>query len=178
MILDQALANFQQLLSFERATPREVVPHIEFDALAKLFVQPRPSQREDKVFDYMMIQEKPHDRLTPYLDGLPKWMVYDKEERQLLFMTKDVRGYLGHGRRIDKIGQITFAVIGALALLVPLVILTFVKGVCYRLLIIVVSVLVVEVGLLSIFSEASNQDLLAASAAYTAVLVVFVGSSS
>jgi len=178
VLVDQALSNYQKLLSFERATPREVVSHTKFESWATLFIQPQPSQRESKVFDYMIIRENPGDRLTPYLQRLPNCMVYDKHERSLLYMTRNVHGYLGHGRRIAKIGQVIFAVLGALALLVPLVILTFVKAAGYRLLITVVSVLVVEVGLLSIFSEASNQEVLAASAAYAAVLVVFLGASS
>lgn len=63
-----------------------------------------------------------------------------------------------------------------IALLVPLVVLTFIQDQNYRLLATTLFVIVFVLSL-TFLSVASNQEVIASSAAYAAVLVVFVGST-
>jgi hypothetical protein len=81
------------------------------------------------------------------------------------------------GRRIDRLARIIFGFCGAISLLVPLVVLTFIDNNYSRILATVLFV-VAFVLLLAFFSEANNQELIAATAGYTAVLVVFLGAST
>jgi hypothetical protein len=77
---------------------------------------------------------------------------------------------------VETTARIMFGFFGAILLLVPLVVLTFIANIHYRLLATTLFALVFAI-ILSIFSKASNTELAGATAAYVAVLVVFVGSS-
>ena len=77
---------------------------------------------------------------------------------------------------VDVFGRLIMAVLGGASLLVPMLIMTFLKSRTARL--VTVSVAVFVFGfILSIGTRASNQELLGATAAYTAVMVVYVGSA-
>jgi hypothetical protein len=77
---------------------------------------------------------------------------------------------------VDKIARVTFALFGGLVLLVPLIVLSFIQNDHYRLLATTLFVLLFVI-FIAFTSNASNQELIAATAGYTAVLVVFVGSA-
>jgi hypothetical protein len=67
------------------------------------------------------------------------------------------------------------AVIGGVMLLVPMVVLSFVTSRTWSL--VTTSLFVLSFAFaLAVFSNASNQEILAVAATYTAVLVVFVGN--
>ena len=66
---------------------------------------------------------------------------------------------------------------GGLSLIIPLIMMTLLTSVAARLSIVCCCVVGFS-GLIGIVTRASNQEVLGATAAYTAVLVVFVGTSS
>ena len=82
----------------------------------------------------------------------------------------------GKSDSVDQIARIIFGLVEGLILLVPLVVLTFIQSNHYRLLATTLFTSAFVVFML-IFSKASNQELIAAAAGYTAVLVVFAGSA-
>jgi hypothetical protein len=84
--------------------------------------------------------------------------------------------YPGRMSAVDTIARIIFGLSGGVLLLIPLIVLTFIKSTNYRLLAVSLFVLMF-VALISVFSRASNQELAGATAAYAAVLVVFVGAA-
>lgn len=67
------------------------------------------------------------------------------------------------------------AVIGSLILLVPMIVLSFVTSRTWSLITTALFVLFFAFAL-ALFSNASNQEILAVAATYSAVLVVFVGN--
>jgi hypothetical protein len=77
---------------------------------------------------------------------------------------------------VDHTARFLLALIGGSFLLVPIIVMNFVDSQNMRL--VVASVFVLAFSLfLSFLSRASNQEILGGSAAYAAVLVVFVGSA-
>jgi hypothetical protein len=88
--------------------------------------------------------------------------------------------YRRHGRYIspsvDNFARIFFALVGGIFLLLPMIVLSFITSKNYLLLTTVLFVLVFSISL-GLISKASNQELVAATAAYAAVLVVFVGNN-
>lgn len=92
---------------------------------------------------------------------------------------------LGRGRpyavmissAIDNLARLFVAILASLFLLAPMIILTYVSSQTYHLVITCLFVLAFAVTA-SVASNASNQELMAASAAYAAVLVVFVGQTT
>jgi hypothetical protein len=74
---------------------------------------------------------------------------------------------------VDILARLTVSLIGGAFLLVPMSILTFVKPPKYQLLTVALFVLVFAIAI-ALGSEATNHQLLAATAAYSAVLVVFI----
>jgi hypothetical protein len=77
----------------------------------------------------------------------------------------------------DSLARLVIAFVGGLFLLVPMIIMTFVEDSHERLIIVVASVIVFSLAV-ALTSVASNQELVAATAGYTAVLVVYVGTTS
>jgi hypothetical protein len=69
-----------------------------------------------------------------------------------------------------------FGIVGGVILLVPMVVLTFIESNHFRLLATTLFTLAFVIFIAS-SSTASNQELIAATAGYTAVLVIFVGSA-
>lgn len=78
---------------------------------------------------------------------------------------------------IDTLVRQLVALTGGLSLIIPLIMMTFLTSVAARL-----SILCCSVFSFSVFigyaTKASNHEVLGAGAAYTAVLVVFVGTST
>jgi hypothetical protein len=69
-----------------------------------------------------------------------------------------------------------FGIFGALLLLVPLIVLTFIHNTYYRLQAVTLFAFAFVI-MLSVFSMPSNIELAGSTAAYAAVLVVFVGAA-
>ena len=114
-------------------------------------------------------------RQKTYLEGvsegvlfIPTKLTLDRKSNRTLFPA-DL--YI-----VDKIARIMFGILGGVVLLVPLVVLTFIENNHYRLLATTLFTFVFVL-FMAFFSDASNQELIGATAAYTAVLVVFVGSA-
>lgn len=76
----------------------------------------------------------------------------------------------------DRIKRFLFAITGGAALLVPMIIMTYKTSQHARLT--VVSIAVVLFSLFMASTSASKENLVAATAAYAAVLVVYIGSAS
>lgn len=69
------------------------------------------------------------------------------------------------------------AIFGGLALLVPVIIMTLVHGVTESLVTTSVAIVLFALALAVYATNTSGKDILAATAAYAAVLVVFIGAS-
>ena len=78
---------------------------------------------------------------------------------------------------VDVLARQIVAFLGGLCLVIPLIMMTFLTSVGARLAIVCCCVLLFSF-FIGIATKASNQEVLGATAAYTAVLVVFVGTSS
>ena len=78
---------------------------------------------------------------------------------------------------IDKLVRQLVALVGGLSLVVPVIMMTFLTSIAARLSIVCCASLGFSI-FIGIATKASNQEVLGASAAYTAVLVVFVGTST
>lgn len=74
---------------------------------------------------------------------------------------------------IDIFARVVIAMAGGLILIIPLIMMTFLTSHHARL-IIVCCFVVIFAALIGIFTRATNQEVLAATAVYTAVLAVFV----
>jgi len=77
----------------------------------------------------------------------------------------------------DMMARFVVAMLGGASLIVPMVLMTFLTTRNQHLIITSVFTVAFALGV-SFMSRASNQEILAATAAYAAVLVVFVGTSS
>jgi VIT1/CCC1 family predicted Fe2+/Mn2+ transporter len=95
-------------------------------------------------------------------------------------MAKIIEAHRRHGRYIspavDSVARIVFALLGGIFLLAPMVALSYCERKLYLVIITVLFTLFVSV-VLGLVSRASNQELLAVTAAYAAVLTVFVGNA-
>ncbi|KAK0622467.1 hypothetical protein B0T14DRAFT_563915 [Immersiella caudata] len=82
---------------------------------------------------------------------------------------------------VDSLSRLLIAIIGAMFLLVPMIVMTVWPGPqrnsSVALIVTSASVLLFAISI-SVFTKSSNQQIIAASAVYTAVLVVFVGSTA
>jgi hypothetical protein len=79
--------------------------------------------------------------------------------------------------RVDRLGRLIVAILGGAALLTPMMIMTYRTSQTARL--ITVSVAVIVFGLiLSLGTKSTNQEILGGSAAYAAVLVVYIGTAT
>lgn len=76
--------------------------------------------------------------------------------------------------KVDTLARLLIAVVGCAFLIVPMVALAYATSLLLRQLLVVMFVLFFAV-VLALGSKATNQELLVATAAYSAVLVVFVG---
>jgi hypothetical protein len=77
---------------------------------------------------------------------------------------------------VDNFARVLFALFGGLFLLVPMIAMAYITSKRYLLVTAVIFVLTFALSL-GYFSKGSNQELVGATAAYAAVLVVFVGNS-
>ena len=169
-------------IKFERLA-QEFHPGGSGDHQNPYLAEPSSSKRLNKVYDEMRIHPDETDRLRSLLNSyLPDSWLYTKPERELLepvrewlFAKGNTRHY-GHWTRIDKTARVLFGIIGIVSLLVPLVALTFIQNTNYRLLATTGFVITFTL-VLAFLSVANNQELVGATAAYAAVLVVFVGST-
>jgi VIT1/CCC1 family predicted Fe2+/Mn2+ transporter len=80
-------------------------------------------------------------------------------------------------RLVDGLARIIVAITGGVFLLVPMIIMTFATDAHMRLVVVSVAMLWFAVSV-PLVSKATNQELIAATAAYSAVLVVYVGTTS
>ncbi len=80
-------------------------------------------------------------------------------------------------RLVNRLAWIIVAITGGVFLLVPMIIMTFATDAHMRLVVVSVAVLWFAVSV-ALVSKATNQELIAATAAYSAVLVVYVGTTS
>jgi hypothetical protein len=79
---------------------------------------------------------------------------------------------------IDAMARYTIALISGLLLLLPIIALSYIPTKGYRLLATCLSVILFAIVMPFTASKASNQELVVATAGYTAVLVVFLGQTS
>lgn len=77
---------------------------------------------------------------------------------------------------VDRTARFSVALIGSLTLMAPMVALTFTESATIRIGIVACFVLMFSL-VMSQLTVCSNQEVLAASAAYGAVLVVYIGSA-
>jgi len=80
-------------------------------------------------------------------------------------------------RLVNRLAWIIVAITGGVFLLVPMIIMTFATDAHMRLVVVSVAVLWFAVSV-ALVSKATNQELIAATAAYSAVLLVYVGTTS
>jgi len=78
---------------------------------------------------------------------------------------------------VDRLARIIVAITGGVFLLVPMIIMTWVTDAHVRLIVVSVAVLWFAISV-AVVSKATNQELIGATAAYSAVLVVYVGTTS
>jgi hypothetical protein len=132
-------------------------------------------------YDDIVIDAETPDSLREFLSTrLPDSLVYTASEREWVGVMRTTfkgKEQYGRGIVIDHAARIVFGLYGAVALLIPLVVLNFIQSVNYRILAATMFVLVFSLQL-AILSNASNQELVTATAGYAAVLVVFIGSST
>jgi VIT1/CCC1 family predicted Fe2+/Mn2+ transporter len=95
-------------------------------------------------------------------------------------MARIIEAHRRHGRYIspsvDNTARVIFALVGGIFFLAPMIAMTYIESKKYMLLTMCLFVLFVATTL-ALASKASDQELLAATAAYAAVLVVFVGNT-
>jgi hypothetical protein len=77
---------------------------------------------------------------------------------------------------VDAVARFIIALLGGATLLVPMIVMLFDESKVKSIVVVCVAVTVFAVGV-SALLKASNSDTLTATAAYAAVLVVFVGSN-
>jgi hypothetical protein len=98
-------------------------------------------------------------------------------ERRIAIMEKEKEFEVKLVRFSENSARVVIAVVASAALLVPMITLTYVHPKKYRLLTVCISVILFSVGV-AIASKAKVGELVGATAAYAAVLVVYVGSTS
>jgi VIT1/CCC1 family predicted Fe2+/Mn2+ transporter len=113
-----------------------------------------PLHRED-----LRDLRRPYDSANPQLPGDSRARIVHEREAQAI------------------IKRFCVAFVGGMALLIPMIIMVLHKDLLTTLLVVSVSVILFAV-LIAIYSHQSPVDILTLTAAYAAVLVVFVGSSS
>lgn len=95
-------------------------------------------------------------------------------------MEKIIEAHRRHGRHIspavDTLARVIFAFTGGLFLLAPMAIMSYMHKKEYIIVVTVAFTVLVSI-MLGLISKATNQELLGATAAYAAVLVVFVGNA-
>jgi hypothetical protein len=100
------------------------------------------------------------------------------EDRTPGLKARDGRPYLVLiSSSTEKLARVAMAVIAGVILLAPMIALTYIDVPKYRLITTCLFVLAFAL-MVSLASKASNQEVMAACAAYAAVLVVFVGQTS
>jgi hypothetical protein len=78
---------------------------------------------------------------------------------------------------VTRFAIFTISLMGGVSLIVPMVVLIYTRSMSIKIVALSISVLAFA-AMLAVFTRAKNQELLVATAAYAAVLVVFLGSSS
>ena len=191
---DRALSEYQQALKYERAGCKDgLESRILVESIsARMYrgMDDNPynlkvvgSQRKHWNYDEVTLTYQQTDNIRDWLskDPLTKITQSSSERRILrnaktLFESGRARNY-GNWTRLDKIARVVFGFIGIVSLIAPLFALSYIKPKGYRLMTTALFVAIFTT-VFSIISTASNQELIAVSAAYAAVLVVFVGTTS
>ena len=194
LIEDRTLSAYQRSLKYERAGCKDgLASRILVESIAaKMYrgIDDNPynlkvtdSQRKHWKYDEVTLTHQQTDKIRDWLskDPLTKITQSSSERRILrnakpLFESGRARNY-GHWTRLDKIARVVFGFIGIVSLIAPLLALSYIKPKGYRLMTTALFVATFTT-VFSIISTASNQEVIAASAAYAAVLVVFVGTTS
>ncbi|KAN0113254.1 hypothetical protein V8E51_006205 [Hyaloscypha variabilis] len=179
----QQRQDLRRLLSEYTQAIRDVEYMSQLDALDELeareqqFLETRCAIQYTVPSTAFTLQQKPdavREALRKYLLRSLSWT---KEEKRL--NRNDY--YQGRPPQIyspfvDRFARFIMAFVGGAALLIPMIIMVFDASLSKSLITTSVSVLLFA-GFLSFGISASNQDTLAATATYAAVLVVFVGTS-
>jgi len=124
---------------------------------------------------------EPDDALRKWLkDGLPPWLAYSLEEkndpnRSLAYSRRETP--LHFSKFVDRLARFLLAFIGGASLVVPMLVMSIHRSKTKSLVTVSIAVLLFSF-VLSMALKLRNNDVLAATAAYAAVLVVFVGTST
>jgi len=175
---NKALFDYEQLLKLEQPA---------FDEM-RLVTDPfddclhgESTPERDEVDGVRIVAERSDPLRELLRKYLPNYLIYTERQKTYLKGESEDRKsnrtlFPGDPYVVDKIARIMFGILGGVVLLVPLVVLTFIENNHYRLLATTLFTFVFVL-FMAFFSDASNQELIGATAAYTAVLVVFVGSA-
>lgn len=128
---------------------------------------------------YLQLQDDSRDELRRLLmNFLPRRLAFSREER-----TSRVQEYAEHkppqhlSAFVDRFAQLILALIGGGSLIVPMLVMSIHASKTKSLITVSVATFIFSF-LLSMALRLQNNDVLAATAAYAAVLVVFVGTST
>ena len=159
-----------------------LVPLSETDRKDRLFALhshfrlPTDPYNSDK---YLRLPHSPRDELRKFLmRSLPRTFTYSDEEKEKRSEEYFLRKTPLHvSKSVDKIAQFLLALVGGASLIVPMLIMSFHASKKKSLITVSVATFVFSF-VLSMSLRLQNNDVLAATAAYAAVLVVFVGTST
>jgi hypothetical protein len=193
---DNALSQYQRALQYDEAGYLNgLKTRVAFEGTAKglysgthatnnhYLQRPANTKRRYNIYDEIMVKRDSKDRIRKLLSKyLPDSWVYTSEEIELLepiralYSNGQERNHIGHVKFIETCSRLIFGVFAAVALLTPLVALTFIQNTKWRLFAATTFVLGFVL-ILTFLTKASNQEMASATAAYAAVLVVFIGSA-
>jgi len=190
---DIALAQYQRALDYGRAGLKDGLRArtLVEDLAEKVYRGGGPNPYDisipktkvrNRQFDEIMLTHPKLDVVRDLLSQPPlSTVALSSEEKEILRLTSKLfetgkeRNY-GHWTRLDKCARLFFGALGIVALLAPLFALSYIKPRGFRLLASALFVAAFTI-VFSSLSLASNQEVLAVSAAYAAVLVVFIGTT-
>lgn len=193
MFLDTALSNYQCVSNFEQANVTgDYVRDVAFQMFAWKCLLNNQSHSGDMMpqlarYDDIIIGPREPGALSTFLGKMKAMdsVFFTRQERKHVDIVRHLKHhgvdhnpsqYYGQARIISGLARSMFGFYGAFSLLVPLIALTFIESTNYRLLATCLFVFTFNI-IVTFFTDATKQELLGATAAYAAVLVVFVGSA-
>jgi hypothetical protein len=172
-LIATALRDYDYVRKMDRCSSKEETKH--WDAFAEVFPELSGvamiyrSLEDDGSLDILRKVLRIH---------LPPWLSYDTRER-----LDRVEGYYIHREPpniistfVDGLARFIIAFVTGVSLIVPMVVMSLHKSLTKSL--VTTSVAVFLFAVFASLIQAQNSDIVAATAAYAAVLVVFVGVSS
>jgi hypothetical protein len=135
----------------------------------------------DTIYRLEDASPEPDDALRKWLkNALPRRLAYSLEEkknpnRKLAYSKREPPVHVS--KFVDRLARILLAFVGGASLIVPMLIMSIHQSKTKSLITVSIAVLVFSF-VLSMALKLRNNDVLAATAAYAAVLVVFVGTST